>query len=356
MEAPAIPENEELRLKALAEAQLLATPAESDFDRITQTAAEHFGVPIALFSLVDRTRQWLKSRCGVDASGSPRDISFCGHAILSDEPFVVPDARSDARFADNPLVTGEPHIAFYAGMPIASSDGFIIGTLCIIDRAPRSLSDKEVQRLGDFARWLQLAIENRQLGASEVELITELEAARRESLICPMTQAWNRRGFSSLFSREMSKAARDATAVALLMLDIDHFKRINDTYGHPVGDDAIALLARLLRENVRGHDVVARMGGEEFAVIAPGAQREEAVLLGEKLRGAVERHAILANGDRFTVSVGVGWFEPGGKLPDEAAMIENADRALYAAKHSGRNCVRVDLGASSETTAAVQPA
>lgn len=148
---PPVPPDEAQRLAALRALGILDTPAEERFDRITRVAQRLFDVPIALVSLVDAERQWFKSRQGLTASETGRDISFCGHAIAGTGVFVVPDARADVRFVDNPLVTGAPHIRFYAGVPLASADGHNLGTLCIIDRQPRRLSDADLAVLRDLA-------------------------------------------------------------------------------------------------------------------------------------------------------------------------------------------------------------
>ncbi|MDA1099900.1 MAG: response regulator [Proteobacteria bacterium] len=151
MIAPAKPDNEQQRLSSLHSLDILDTPADESFDRITRMVQRHFQVPIALVSLVDAGRQWFKSRQGLDATETPRNISFCGHAILGKDIFQVPNAIEDERFADNPLVTGPPNIRFYAGAPLATPDGMKLGTLCIIDTAPRSLSDHDLQMLRDCA-------------------------------------------------------------------------------------------------------------------------------------------------------------------------------------------------------------
>jgi len=151
MKRPEIPHNESKRQAALCGLNVLDTPAEARFDRITRVAQQHFQVSIALVSLVDEDRQWFKSRQGLDASETPRDISFCGHAILSEEIFYIPNTLTDSRFADNPLVTGPPNIRFYAGAPLHAPDGKRIGTLCIIDDKPREFSAEELAILRDLA-------------------------------------------------------------------------------------------------------------------------------------------------------------------------------------------------------------
>ena len=158
MQVPQTPANEAPRLQALRVRAMLDTPAEERFDRLTRLAQHLFGVQIALVSLIDADRQWFKSRQGLDVCETARDISFCGHAILASDLFVVPDATLDARFADNPLVLGAPHIRFYAGAPLSSSDGYRLGTLCIIDSTPRTLSDKERMMLRDMADLVETEI------------------------------------------------------------------------------------------------------------------------------------------------------------------------------------------------------
>ena len=151
MQTPVLPPNEIQRVQALHDAAIVGTPPEERFDRLTRLAQQIFQVPIALVSLVDTDRQWFKSKQGLDVCETARDVSFCGHAILGDDIFEVPDARLDARFADNPLVMGAPHIRFYAGAPLTLQSGFRVGTLCLIADKPRHLTARERQILRDLA-------------------------------------------------------------------------------------------------------------------------------------------------------------------------------------------------------------
>ncbi|KMQ76721.1 GAF domain-containing protein [Marinobacter subterrani] len=164
MKPPELPPDEAHRLSALDELALLDTPPEERFDRLTRVAARTFGVPIALVSLVDRNRQWFKSRHGLDAPETARDISFCGHAILRDEPLVIENALNDERFADNPLVTGNPSIRFYAGAPLRDRRGHRVGTLCIIDNEPRTFSEQDKATLRDLADMVE-----REFGLGELD-------------------------------------------------------------------------------------------------------------------------------------------------------------------------------------------
>lgn len=175
-----LPPNEQQRLQSLRALAILDTPPEERFDRITRLAAQFVGTPIVLISLVDEARQWFKSAVGLDATQTPRDVAFCAHAILDSEVLVVPDAHDDPRFAENALVTGAPHVRFYAGAPLSLSDGVRIGTLCAIDTQSRTLSERERSALVDLA---QIVVDELHLRKHVVDLHatrTALEAASGE--------------------------------------------------------------------------------------------------------------------------------------------------------------------------------
>jgi GAF domain-containing protein len=150
MLAAPLPENEPERLKALRELLILDTPPEERFDRVVRFAADEFDVPVALLSLVDSDRQWFKSRVGVSLCETGRDISFCAHALHSGAVLLVPDALRDPRFADNPLVTGDPCVRFYAGAPLETRPGVRLGTLCLLDTRPRDFDATDLAILGSL--------------------------------------------------------------------------------------------------------------------------------------------------------------------------------------------------------------
>jgi GAF domain-containing protein len=151
----ALPADEDDRLAAVYRLGLLDTEPEERFDVHARIAAAAFDAPIALVTLVDRDRQWYKAHYGFDFSESSRDIGFCTHAILEETPLVVPDALQDDRFADNPAVVGDPHVRFYAGVPLHSPDGARVGAFCIVDHKPRTLSAAQVRMLQDIARLVE---------------------------------------------------------------------------------------------------------------------------------------------------------------------------------------------------------
>ena len=168
MGKPGLPPNEAERLKALHRSRLLDSPPERLFDAIVSRAAEICKTPIALISLVDEHRQWFKSKVGLDAAETDRDLAFCAHAILQDQLMVVPDALSDERFAQNPLVTHAPNIRFYAGMPLITSDGCALGTLCVIDRQPRELTFDQMNQLKVLAESTRILLEMRSSRLGEI--------------------------------------------------------------------------------------------------------------------------------------------------------------------------------------------
>jgi GAF domain-containing protein len=188
MKAP-LPSNEDERLAALRDYQILDTDAEQEYDDITILAAQICRVPVALISLVDESRQWFKSRLGVNQRQTPRDVAFCAHAILQAEPLVVRDALKDYRFADNALVKRPPHIRFYAGFPLLTLQGHALGTLCAIDRRPRQLSAAQNRAMRALSRVVMARMELQRVSA---HLAETLEKVKTLHGLLPMC-AWCKR-------------------------------------------------------------------------------------------------------------------------------------------------------------------
>lgn len=268
----------------------------------------------------------------MEGSETPREQAFCAHAILQpDETLEVADARLDTRFAHNPLVTGAPHVRFYAGSPLVTPEGLALGTICIIDHQPRRITDTERSALQALSRQV----------VSQLELRKQLAGLEVESLTDALTGLWNRRALDRRLSEEWNRHARNGGPLALLMIDLDRFKGINDDFGHQAGDEVLVQASQLIRRTVRISDIVARMGGEEFVVVVPDSDQNAAMAVAEKVRaafaGASWAHRAM------TASIGVTSIRP-DKSSNAHALISRADRALYAAKAAGRNQVRAFSG------------
>jgi len=188
MKAP-LPTNEVERLAALKEYHILDTGTEQSYDDITTLAAHICEVPIAMISLVDEVRQWFKSRVGLEQQQTSRDVAFCAHAILQNEPFIVGDATKDRRFADNALVTGEPYIRFYIGIPLINPEGLALGTLCVVDHQPRQLSAAQQEALQALSRQVMALLELRRVSARLAEALDNVKTLQGLLPIC----AWCKR-------------------------------------------------------------------------------------------------------------------------------------------------------------------
>ncbi len=456
--------------------KLLDTPQDREFDELLRLACSLCDTPMGAITLVDRNRQWFKSSIGIEVSETPRDLSFCGHTILGNETLLVPDTTADERFAEHPLVTGDPYIRFYAATPLATPEGLNLGTICVLDQKPRELSCEQQQMLEILAKqvvsqitlhsqttrlrntidderelrmsrklffafmdncpivgllkdaegrmvwynrlcaerfgvtreeWLgktdaerwpparametrtrdlavlnggrmvethepevspdgtrrywstyrfpftdpdgerfvaSLAIDVTRAAVAEAEVAhyqKELEAANAQlhelAITDALTGVPNRRAFDERVQHEFALAVRHNLSLSLMMMDADHFKSFNDTFGHAEGDAMLRLMAKTIQANVRGTDMVARYGGEEFAVILPNTNQEETKMLAERICRAVE--AMDSPKRKMTVSIGIASKTP--ELVNRDEFFALADEALYCAKNKGRNCISV---------------
>ncbi len=310
--APPIPANEEQRISALKRMNILDTLPEERLDRFVRLACKLFDVPIALVTLVDTNRQWFKARCGFDTRETPRENSFCAYAILNNDVMVVPDARADERFVGNPLVDDDPNIRFYAGAPLRTEDGYNIGTLCLIDQKAREFSEADRLALADLAGLLQ----------SELNLSL---AATTDTL----TQLTNRRGFELIGAHALSICKRTGTPAALLFIDLDGFKSINDTYGHAAGDTALRRFSAILSDTFRQSDIVARMGGDEFCVLMTGPVDETIPL--SRLKSKVETSNQVAP-EPWRIEFSSGVVPLTGEIIKMEDWLTHADRLMYSQK------------------------
>jgi len=314
MQPAPLPPDENSRIATLHALGILDTEPEQRYDRLTRIARTMFSVPIAVVSLVDMSRQWFKSKSGLETQETPRDISFCSHAILKDETLCVEDALMDERFHDSPLVTSDPKIRFYAGCPLRVGN-YRMGTFCIIDHKPRKLSGEELKLLKDLA------------ALAEQNLVTEYLA-----LTDVLTRLANRRGFE-VFARQVLAVCRRLNKPATLVyFDLNDFKRINDRLGHAEGDRALRAFASGLENVFRESDTIARLGGDEFVVLLTDTTPTLADQAVARLRTWIEEdNKKAARGYEITFSVGWVEFEP-AKHECIDDLLADADTAMYRNK------------------------
>jgi diguanylate cyclase (GGDEF)-like protein len=338
---PPLPLDELRRRRRLQQLQVLDTRAEPALDAIARLAARIAEAPVGVISLVDTHRQWFKARVGVEVQTTSRSVSFCAHALLGDGLFEVEDATLDPRFADNPLVRGDPGIRFYAGMPLVMPGGEVVGTLCVIDSRPRRLGATAREALAVLARSVTDELELRQrVGELEEEVARRHEAEARIMQLATrdaLTGLPNRAALMDRLHQGVRAAQRGGNLLAVLFLDLDRFKWINDTLGHDLGDALLQEMALRLSRAVRECDTVARLGGDEFAIVLGDLwQVADAEAVAAKIVDVITRplevrgHALRVGG-----SVGVAVYP--FQAHDEESLLRHADLAMYHAKESGGN-------------------
>lgn len=466
MNYPIAPD-EDARLAALYELELLDTPDEPAFDRVTRLVAKLLSVPISTVTLIDAERQWIKSRVGVETRETSRDVAFCAYTIMATEPLIVEDARQDPRFAHNPFVTAADGIRFYAGIPLSTTKGLTLGSLCAIDTKPRSISDQELTALQDLAaivtdeihlrerlllekknaqvsqqalnelyRSMESQIERR---TNELNLVIEsaydayisLDAQgvildwnraaeimfgwpRKAALTKPITQLIfpeglptgydraaitatarrhdgnalpvevrvkklmidgrerrslfihditerqqlerlrdqqaredvltklpNRRALDERLPDAMARARRAEKPLAVLFMDLDGFKAINDAHGHAVGDELLRVIGKRLMQAVRETDYVARWAGDEFVLLLEGSDSTAIATLANKLVQLIEKPMTVGDAAlNVSVSIGVALYFP-ASAETANELLKRADVAMYDAKRSGKAQVRI---------------
>ena len=307
MMVPPMISNEKDRLASLHALRILDTPIEDRFERITRLARRLLSVPIAAISLLDEQRQWFKAVEGLLCSQTSRDVSFCGHTIHAGEMLVVNDARLDERFADNPLVTGEPSIVFYAGQPVRAADGQILGTICVIDRKPRRLSNEDQQILRDLAGLAASELNGTAPAGAQSDLVAQLDAPHRLDLIDPLTRVWNERGLSELLRRSWNAAQQAPHGLALLRININGFARINQQHCRATGDAALCHLTKRMLSAIRGEDTLGRLGDDQFlAILSPFEGENNLPKVADRIMTRVQEAPMTTRTTSVSATVSIG--------------------------------------------------
>lgn len=448
---------EKRRLAAVRDADILDTAPESDYDDLVKLASLIFNVPISTVTIVDSDRQWFKAAVGLSIKETDRAISFCTHVVDQSEKLIVENASLDPRFANNPLVVKEPLLSFYAGIPLYTADNQAIGTFCIMDKTPRTLSDSELQTLEILAnqamKLLELRLERKKLYESERRWKFALEGAghgvwdwnikadtvifdnhwkemlgysasdeiksfddfrqmvhpedvnqllenlndyltkktdtyRVELRVQCKDNSWkwiltrglivdwdesgapiqmigthtdiskrkqseeivwkqanfdsltglpNRRMYFDRLEKETKRSARAKQSFALMFIDLDGFKLVNDNYGHPIGDQLLIEVSQRISRCVRESDIVARLGGDEFTVLVNNiTDHVDAGSIAEKILAQLNKPFILEQHKvNISASIGVSIYPEHGL--DADSLVNKADTAMYQAKQEGKN-------------------
>lgn len=338
-----IPENEMERLSSLHAYKILDTAPEVEFDVTTRVASHLFNTPIALVALMDKDRLWFKSRQGVELEQLDREIAFCAHAIINpDELLVIEDLLKDPRFAENPLVSGAPSIRFYAGAPLRDPNGLALGTIAVLATEPREFSAEQRTLLRDLSVSVMTAIEARHR-ALELKQLATTDA---------LTGLANRIQFQSALSLELSQARLAAQSIAVMYMDLDGFKGVNDSLGHEAGDAVLREFAHRILPQIRSGDTLARLGGDEFAIVmGSGSNVSTATVLAERIVEAMRPLIQILGGEQeVPMAVSIGIAVEDARATDATSLLKKADQALYKAKSQTRLRWNVFTGSSSTMT------
>jgi diguanylate cyclase (GGDEF)-like protein len=359
---PALSTTEATRMQALWEYKILDTVVEPAFDDLTRLAAQICRVPISLISFVDSERIWFKSALGLNVNETSRDEGFCGHAILQTDLCIVPDTLKDERFATNPLVVSAPYGRFYAGMPLVTAEGQVLGTLCVVDTIPRNLSQDQKGALRALARQVMAQLElsrsranlakvgeqlDREIIAhqrgreahrdSEARFKQAQEKANYSADHDALTGLPNQTRFKERLQEALSLSLRSEQTLAVLFVNLDRFKTINDTLGYAAGDRLLQEVGQRLIECVPESDTVARFGSDEFALLLTQIDRaEDAAKIAEKICEALRLPFSFKGQELFiTISIGISLYPHDGQ--DTSTLLKSAGAALCLAREQDGN-------------------
>ncbi|MBI2799370.1 MAG: sensor domain-containing diguanylate cyclase [Gammaproteobacteria bacterium] len=327
--------------------QVLDTQSDKCFERITRLACRALEIPIAAIVLIDEhgagePHLWIKSIHGLSITELPSDFVSCARALLTAGPTVIGDTRQDARFRASALVTDPLHLRFYASHPLHAPDGRCVGSICVLDRQPRRMEPQTVDTLRDLALVAETELKINSLALAQSELSNDLDAVRRQVFIDRLTQTWNRAGILEILTREHARAKRGKRCLGVALVELDHFKQVNATYGNPLGDRILRTAAERMVEAVRPYDAVGRYQDEEFLVVIVERDSDVIGAVAERIRRHVTCAPVSAERKSIPIATSIGVAFTSPRRPIEIhRLLEAADEALYRAKYEGRNRVVV---------------
>jgi diguanylate cyclase (GGDEF)-like protein len=338
MRAP-LPTNERDRLDVLETLDLAAMTHDERLEEIVGLAADLCHAPMAALTIVESGRQWVLAGRDLPLAEIPRHESICAHAILSEQVMVVDDTVADARFFDLPLVV-DHGVRSYAGAPLISAEGLAVGTIAVFDRVPRQFETFQTKMLQILARQAMAQIRLRQLVDDHADVLDDLDMARRNlsflSTHDPLTGVLNRRAVTDVIDGLATANASGSVSSALLFVDLDHFKDVNDAYGHEAGDRVLVTIADRIHLGARGDDAVARLASDEFVVVIPNAPAYAPEALARRLLQAVAL-PVEHQGRAINVTASIGIARWGDQVLSAGDLLRDASAAMNYAKLEGRN-------------------
>ncbi|MCR9080545.1 MAG: sensor domain-containing diguanylate cyclase [Hyphomonadaceae bacterium] len=339
------PKFEEQKSEILQRYQILCEDQSAGALCLADSIALALRTPYVIAALNRRYRSWYHCEHGFSGYPSADLQSYFARMHLSQSRFEVSDIGEESFFLSHTTGLELPKMKALAGVPLTDPNGKRFGTLCIADPNARTFSDAEMTLLGSFGQLVSNDICMRSAARYAVRDLVELEQEKCDlfelATIDPLTKALNRRAFMRFGERELNRFKRDNTRLSALMLDIDHFKQVNDVHGHAVGDRVLTKMVSVAASVVREEDLIGRLGGEEFAIVLVDSGADAAARVADRIRQAIKQVKFPGDGGPFNVTVSIGVAEP---LPMEASIddvLERADAALYQAKRSGRDRVIV---------------
>jgi diguanylate cyclase (GGDEF)-like protein len=328
------PDGEMERLVAVRSIMSFKNADMPELKVLSQLGQGVFGVPRAAVHIVDEDWLHIAEQAGMELSECSRDLSICSRVITKRDVVTISDLTEHPDFRFMPYVKGGPGLRSYAGAPIELEPGLVVGAFCLVDTVPRKFSRTEIDSLRRFAllaaALLRLQKANFTMSLAEREL-------RDAAMTDPLTGFYNRKALEAIVDSQLGAALGANEAFGVLYLDLDGFKTINDTFGHPAGDRVLTEAAGRIRKTVRSEDIVVRMGGDEFAIFMPRPSASEVLNgLADQLLAAF-RKPFDVDGNEVGARLSIGGALAPQAGADRATLLQSVDEALYQAKKSGRD-------------------